>query len=79
VNHTKLLPFILDYITAKDSKLGLSRRKFVENSDQTFHERAENFYHRYQVFIESQGKSLQFGQTAFYVSNIVWTSSGFIS
>jgi 2-polyprenyl-3-methyl-5-hydroxy-6-metoxy-1,4-benzoquinol methylase len=65
VNHTKLLPFILDYITAKDSKLGLSRRKFVEDADQAFHERAENFYRRYQLFIESQGKSLEFGLDCF--------------
>jgi 2-polyprenyl-3-methyl-5-hydroxy-6-metoxy-1,4-benzoquinol methylase len=65
MNGQGLLPFALDCITAADPKLGLSRRAFVAGMDAIFHQRAEEFFRRYELFIRAQGKSLQFGVDCF--------------
>lgn len=64
-NPQPLLHRILEYIVLADAKLGLRLRNFAAAADQHFHERAEKFFHRYQSFIESQGKSLEFGVDCF--------------
>jgi len=56
-----LLPYILDRITAANGPLGDKLHAYVDSMDSVFHERAEAFLGRYDRFIVSTGRSLDFG------------------
>jgi len=65
VTPPKLLPVVLNHISSQDSALGLRLHTWVSAADEIFHTRAEDFFSRYRRFIESQGKSLEFGVDCF--------------
>jgi len=60
-----LLPYILDRITEANSQLGEKLRAHVNSMDPVFHERAEDFFNRYDRFIVSTGRTLDFGIECF--------------
>ena len=60
-----LLPLAIDRITAAEPKLGKRVRKFYDSTDAVYRRRAEDFFHRYKHFVESQGKTFEFGVDCF--------------
>jgi 2-polyprenyl-3-methyl-5-hydroxy-6-metoxy-1,4-benzoquinol methylase len=60
-----LLPYILDRVTEANVEYGEKLRAYVDNMDSVFHERAEAFVGRYDRFIVSTGRSLDFGIDCF--------------
>jgi 2-polyprenyl-3-methyl-5-hydroxy-6-metoxy-1,4-benzoquinol methylase len=60
-----LLTVAVDRVFSVDPKLGKRIRSFVRSSDAPYRERAEEFFGRYRNFIESQGKTFEFGVDCF--------------
>jgi 2-polyprenyl-3-methyl-5-hydroxy-6-metoxy-1,4-benzoquinol methylase len=60
-----LLPQVIERVTASDEKFGGRLKKRVEAGDFFFHERAEDFFDRYRRFIESRGRTFEFGIDCF--------------
>ena len=64
-NQHPLLPAVIERITSADPKLGVRIQSFVAGAAPVFHQRAEEFFRRYQIFMESQGGSIEFGIDCF--------------
>jgi 2-polyprenyl-3-methyl-5-hydroxy-6-metoxy-1,4-benzoquinol methylase len=62
---SELLPNVVDRIASADPKVGLRLRKWAAAGDEIFHKRAERFFSCYRNFIESQGKTFEFGIDCF--------------
>jgi len=60
-----ILPYILDRVTEANSEYGEKLRVYVDSMDSVFHDRAEEFFRRYESFIVSTGRSLDFGIDCF--------------
>lgn len=65
MNQHPVLPFIIECISAADRKLGMRIQSYVERAKPPFHDRAEEFFGRYKTFIESHGRSIEFGIACF--------------
>ena len=60
-----LLPYILDRVTVANGHYGQKLRAYVNTMDPVFHDRAEAFWGRYDRFIKSTGRSVDFGIDCF--------------
>ena len=61
----QLLPAAVRRVISADPKLGRRIGQFVQLCDSEYRTRAEEFFHRYQTFIGSQGKTFEFGVDCF--------------
>ena len=62
---SKLLPYVLELVSAQDSKLGARLHTQIAAVDESFAPRAEEFWGRYQRFLASEGKTISYGVHCF--------------
>jgi 2-polyprenyl-3-methyl-5-hydroxy-6-metoxy-1,4-benzoquinol methylase len=62
---SRLLSRVIERVAREDDELGARLQTIADDGDPSFHTRAENFLHRYKSFMESQGKSFEFGIDCF--------------
>jgi SAM-dependent methyltransferase len=61
VTNSKLLPYVVEVVSAQDPKLGARLHSQISAAEDIFRRRAEDFFGRYQQFINGEGKDISFG------------------